>query len=281
MNTSIPPIPSPYPTEESSLDINKEEQQPQQSFRQYREKQQIVRTGIFERLKGSFRDCTSKKELINVNEGGKLNTEESSLSACSFYDWKTTFPQLQILIDNFDIIREEAMSVNSWTPWPEDHFSDGGQADWTVFPFMHTFPAFDTSKVKWIESTCTHCPHTAAVLRQIPDIRTALFSRLGPNTRVASHRGWADLANHVLRTHCCLHIPAGDACGLIVDEEERRHDQGNILVFDDSKYHRAYNRTGEDRVVLIVDILRPSHIPLGSATGAHTEELDKFIDLFK
>ena len=37
----------------------------------------------------------------------------------------------------------------------------------------------------------------------------------------------------------------------------------------------------QDRVVLIVDILRPSWIPLGTAEGGHTEELDQFIDMFR
>jgi hypothetical protein len=28
-------------------------------------------------------------------------------------------------------------------------------------------------------------------------VRTALFSKLGPETVLTNHRGWADLANHV------------------------------------------------------------------------------------
>lgn len=271
-NIFIPTIPAPFPTEENTLEIvNKDEQEQQQQ-----KQQQIFQNAdsIFHSFKMSTRESFLYRKGIPV-------VNDQQLTTCNFYDWSSTFPQLQILLDNIDVIRAEAMSVHSWTPWPEDHFSEGGKADWTVFPFMHTFPAFDTSKMKWIESTCAHCPKTAALLRLIPDIRTALFSRLGPQTLVASHRGWADLANHVLRTHCCLHIPTGGECGLIVDEEERLHRQGEILVFDDSKYHRAYNRTGEERVVLIVDISRPAHIPLGSATGGHTAELDKFIDLFK
>jgi len=57
---------------------------------------------------------------------------------------------------------------------------------------------------------------------------------------------------------------------------------GNILVFDDSKRHFAFNQSRyEDRVVLIVDLLRPSHIPLGKALGGHTNELDNFMARFK
>ncbi len=53
-------------------------------------------------------------------------------------------------------------------------------------------------------------------------------------------------------------------------------------MFDDSKPHRAFNFSeSSSRVVLIVDIVRPECIPLGTATGGHTAELDDFISLFK
>jgi hypothetical protein len=72
---------------------------------------------------------------------------------------------------------------------------------------------------------------------------------------------------------------------------------GEIIVFDDSKIHKAFNLQMDtppknelddpnpaeppmDRIVLIVDILRPSHLPLGGATGNHTQELDNLISLF-
>jgi hypothetical protein len=60
------------------------------------------------------------------------------------------------------------------------------------------------------------------------------------------------------------------------------HKQGQIIVFDDSKPHRAFNFSEtSSRVVLILDLVRPSDIPLGTATGGHTDELDSFISLFK
>lgn len=51
----------------------------------------------------------------------------------------------------------------------------------------------------------------AAVLKKVgPTLRTALFSKLGPGARISSHRGWADLANHVLRCHLGLVVPPGE-----------------------------------------------------------------------
>jgi hypothetical protein len=67
-------------------------------------------------------------------------------------------------------------------------------------------------------------------------------------------------------------------CGLEVEGQPQFHQQGEFIVFDDSKLHRAFNLSpDEDRVVLIFDILRPKHLPVGRATGGHTDELDLFL----
>lgn len=52
-------------------------------------------------------------------------------------------------------------------------------------------------------------------------------------------------------------------------------------MFDDSRKHFAFNTTDSERIVLIVDVLRPHNIPLGTAEGGHTPELDGFIARFR
>lgn len=198
-----------------------------------------------------------------------------------YYDWKVTYPFLSILIDNIHDLKHEASRISGWVPWPEEHYMQDSETDWKVFPFLHTFPATDEAKMTWVKSTCEYCPKTAALLKKIPNIRTALYSKLGPNTKLSLHTGWADLSNYVLRCHLCLSLPRDGPCGLIVEEEVMCHEIDNILIFDDSKRHRAFNdSTTTDRIVLIVDILRPNDIPLGTAIGGHTEELDHFVNSF-
>lgn len=105
-------------------------------------------------------------------------------------------------------------------PTPDvDATAPGTYPDPQVFPFVHTFPAHDESRRTWIESTCRSCPATSELLRRVPNIRTALFSRLGGGSRISGHRGWADLANHVLRCHLPLKVPSDGPCGLWVNEE--------------------------------------------------------------
>jgi aspartyl/asparaginyl beta-hydroxylase (cupin superfamily) len=60
------------------------------------------------------------------------------------------------------------------------------------------------------------------------------------------------------------------------------HRNNHILVFDDSKPHRAFNNSeNAERVVLIIDMWRPQDIPRGTATGNHTPELDTFVSQFR
>ncbi|CAM9300143.1 unnamed protein product, partial [Pylaiella littoralis] len=215
-------------------------------------------------------------ELVPVTEAGKSEDDTPN-----YYNWQDLFPELKSLVDETWEIAAECRRVATWKAWPEKHYDEGGAQDWKVFPFVHTFPAHDESRRTWIESTCRSCPATSELLRRVPNIRTALFSRLGGGSRISGHRGWADLANHVLRCHLPLKVPSDGPCGLWVNEEVQHHAEGEIIVFDDSKLHKAFNESSGERLVLIVDILRPPGIPLGTADGDHTPELDDFINAFR
>lgn len=111
-------------------------------------------------------------------------------------------------------------------------------------------------------------------------------------------QGWADLSNHVLRCHLPLIVPTvstidttgrassastlSATCGIVVDTKTTHHREGELIVFDDSKKHYAFNNHAtHSRVVLIFDIARPDGAPPGEAKGATTKELEGFIDYFK
>lgn len=217
-----------------------------------------------------------------VEQGPSL--PPGSLEIPNYYP-PSTFPALESLRQNAHKILAEVLHVDKWHPWPEDLFDMryGDGHEWTIFPFLHTFPALDTARMTWIESTNALCPSTSALLKAIPDIRTALVSRLGPKTDLMPHTGWRELSNYVLRCHVSLHIPddGENLCGLNVCREVRYQEQGGVIIFDDSKLHKAFNRGVNDRYVLIVDILRPEHVPPGIATGVTTPQLENLINLFK
>lgn len=221
------------------------------------------------------------------------------------YKWRMTAPPYQDEFEtygqllknltspeNLRKITQEACKIPHWTAWPEkNHYASDCEdssypASWTVFPLCHTFPANDVSARKWIDMTCSLVPKTSELLNKLgPSLRTALFSRLEPRTTLGAHTGWADLANHVFRVHIPLKVPNGGSseglCGTWVDGIVQTHEEGRVISFDDSKTHRAFNYSDEERIVLIIDLARPEELfPEGTSTGGHTDELDSFINQF-
>jgi ornithine lipid ester-linked acyl 2-hydroxylase len=116
---------------------------------------------------------------------------------------------------------------------------------------------------------CQTCPETTKLLQKIPDMKTAAFSILTPNHHLATHRGEY---KGVLRYHLGLRIPSPRFdCGIQVKDEIAHWEEGKSLVFDDTHPHSAWNHTNQDRVVLLIDIIRPLPFPLSLLNrGFHT-----------
>jgi len=103
------------------------------------------------------------------------------------------------------------------------------------------------------------CPRTAAVMREIPGMTTAMFSILSPHKHILDHRG---PYKGVLRYHLGLIVPQdAESCRIRVGEDFRHWEEGNSLIFDDTFNHEVWNDTPETRVVLFVDVLRPLPSP--------------------
>jgi len=102
------------------------------------------------------------------------------------------------------------------------------------------------------------CPQTLATLALAPQpvipgrAPIALFSRLKPGTHIAPHHG---LLNTRLICHLPLVVP--DGCGIRVGAETRAWREGELMIFDDSFEHEAWNRGTSDRTVLLFEIWRP------------------------
>jgi ornithine lipid ester-linked acyl 2-hydroxylase len=103
------------------------------------------------------------------------------------------------------------------------------------------------------------CPQTAALMEQIPGMKTAMFSILSPRKHILDHRG---PYKGVLRYHLGLIVPKdAEACRIRVGEDIRHWVQGKSMIFDDTFNHEVWNDTDETRVVLFVDVLRPLPSP--------------------
>jgi aspartyl/asparaginyl beta-hydroxylase (cupin superfamily) len=103
------------------------------------------------------------------------------------------------------------------------------------------------------------CPRTAALMREIPGMTTAMFSILSPRKHILDHRG---PYKGVLRYHLGLIVPKdAQACRIRVGEDIRHWEEGQSMIFDDTFNHEVWNDTDETRVVLFVDVLRPLPFP--------------------
>jgi aspartate beta-hydroxylase len=102
------------------------------------------------------------------------------------------------------------------------------------------------------------CPRTLEALGQLPLCRirgrtpTVLFSLLRPGAHIPPHHGFL---NTRLICHLPLIVPPG--CALRVGNETRSWREGELIIFDDTMEHEAWNKSSELRVVLLFDIWRP------------------------
>lgn len=162
----------------------------------------------------------------------------------TFYD-PADFPAACVLEANYPAILAEFqhLSEHHFAAWPEKFLYGEG---WSVFGFYD-------SGVRNAEN-CAICPQTAAVLDQLGDLGRVGFSRMRPGTHIQPHRG---KPKKKLRCHLALIVPEGDAA-LRVESDIRKWTPGKCMVFDDRLEHEAWNRTQQDRVVLIVDLPIPA-----------------------
>ena len=127
--------------------------------------------------------------------------------------------------------------------------------DWSSFHFFRHGERY--------EDNCHRCPRTAALLESIDLQRVpgygpeAMFSVLRPHTRIPAHYG---SVNGRVIVHLPLIVP--ERCGALrVGDQQRAWTEGELMMFDDSFEHEAWNDSDETRVVLIFDTWNPDVTP--------------------
>jgi aspartyl/asparaginyl beta-hydroxylase (cupin superfamily) len=109
-----------------------------------------------------------------------------------------------------------------------------------------------------IADHAARCPATMAALAQAPlpqiagTAPMALFSILAPRTHIPPHHG-------MLNTRLICHLPliVPDGCRLRVGAETRDVRAGEVLLFDDSIEHEAWNDSDAPRAILLFEVWRP------------------------
>lgn len=114
------------------------------------------------------------------------------------------------------------------------------------------------------EDHARRCPKTVAALSdhapmcRVPDrAPVTFFSALKPGTHIAPHHG---ATNTRLTVHMPLIIPPD--CALRVGGETHVWKPGELVMFDDTILHEAWNNSDRLRVVLIFDVWHPMLTPV-------------------
>ena len=158
------------------------------------------------------------------------------------------FPLVGYLESNYPAIRDEILAL-AGARFHRESERISRTGDWDV--------AFLYERGRRREEVCAACPVSAHGIEAYPTIRTLAgliyVSRMRPVTHISPHRGPTNLR---VRCHLAIKAPKGD-CAIRVGKHIRQWHEGKCLVFDDHFVHEAWNRTEQDRIVLIVDLWHP------------------------
>lgn len=169
------------------------------------------------------------------------------LTRIPWYD-PAEFPVARELESRFAEIKAEALRVQPGF-YHEESEQIGRTGSWQVSMFFEQGRRNDF--------VCDQCPVTASLLDTEPSIRRSAgliyLSKMASRTHVAAHQASSNIR---VRCHLALSIPQGD-CAIRVGGEVHHWEEGKCIVFDDTFEHEVWNRTDEERLVLLVDLWHP------------------------
>jgi len=160
------------------------------------------------------------------------------------------FPELKIIEDNWQDIRDEALALHQQghiaikDDLPASSFYKDNR--WTSFYLK----SYDNK----IPSAYELAPKTMALLDQVPAMNMALFACLNPGKKINNHH---DPFAFTVRYSLGLSTPNSDKSGLIVNGEDYKWADGESIIFDETYMHCAYNETDIPRIILMTDVDRP------------------------
>ncbi|MDP2332876.1 MAG: aspartyl/asparaginyl beta-hydroxylase domain-containing protein [Reyranella sp.] len=116
-----------------------------------------------------------------------------------------------------------------------------------------------------VKENAAAVPDTMAAIAKIPGVHTALFSILHGYAEIEPHRG---SAAGVVRFHYPLIVPTEpEKCWIEIGGHHFFWEEGQPLVFDDTREHWVKNQTDQTRVVLIIDFNADMPFPVNLYTG--------------
>jgi beta-hydroxylase len=165
---------------------------------------------------------------------------------------RSKFPELDVLKDNWEVIRDEAMHL-----FDEGYIRAAAKNNDAGFGsfFKKGWKRF---YLKWYDKPLPSaellCPRTVALVSSIPNVKGAIFALLPGGSHLNPHR---DPFGGSLRYHLGLSTPNSDDCRIFVDGQVYAWRDGEDVMFDETYVHWVKNETEKTRVILFCDIERP------------------------
>jgi len=204
------------------------------------------RPGLFARFFMSVVGCVERLNLRYAKHGSPCVYDNALFPWVA--DIEKNWTDIRTELDRVLLRRSELPNIQDITTDAKSITVDAG---WKIFLFV----------AYGIESklNIALCPQTWRAVKQIPGLKTAMFSVFRPGKRLPPHRG---PYNGVLRLHLGLLVPDRDRnLGIRIGSEQRSWSEGKVLIFDDAYEHEAWNETEMPRVVLFVDFEKPLKFP--------------------
>lgn len=175
------------------------------------------------------------------------------------FDIDTTYPALRSLDHSYADIRAELdVVLKDRDTLPAYHDLDPDQAtiskttpkEWKIFYLW--------AMGERAEPNASKCPRTSELLDSIPGVFQAFFSILEPGKSIPEHEG--PYCGY-LRYHLGLVVPPEAPPSIRVRDKWHTWQEKQSVLFDDSWNHEVVNESSGERIVLIVDVLRPMPLP--------------------
>jgi ornithine lipid ester-linked acyl 2-hydroxylase len=219
---------------------------------------------IGEKVNSLYSKIKQTNRKISLSLGEKLlrklekSIEQNSLVGNPTFFEPQQFNWISKLETNWLVIRQELDNIlkhrdelPNFQDISQDQYSIANDNLWKTY-LLYAYG------VK-AETNCVRCPETTRLIEQIPGMKTAFFSILLPHKHIPEHTG---PYKGVIRYHLGLIVPQPeDRCRIRVGKEIRFWQEGKSLIFDDRYPHEVWNDTEGMRVVLFMDIVRPTRFP--------------------
>ena len=169
------------------------------------------------------------------------------------------FPQHQLLKDNWETIQQELIEVlKNEENVPKFHEVDNIQRFISAKDEVPWRTFIIKAYGKWAERNAEIAPVTTSLLKQTPQITTAMFSILEGGKRIPPHMGFF---KGVLRYHLGLIVPDDAPCFITVGGIKYFWKKGEDVLFDDTYMHEVWNKSSQRRAVLFCDVYREKDLP--------------------